>query len=824
MTLRTRSSNKNADFKVYYSKKIPQQAYFPHKRKTVRRRSTPEDGGKRQMVFLPEKMRIKSATTIEDSDEEADGLSMEEDMEAGGVLIEAEADCEKEEQCAAQMAKRKAKKRSSDVMQTDESDDDEPIRPTPKRRRNADSPKQVEAESGDGQDTANKVDRARTIRRQSTMTQLVDGRRPLPGVEEPEFRPVKRSPRLSWSGKGKSDKTAKYRKQQTLTQMVPRVRSADVSDEDMQESLSDFETEEKVSQEYGDAIARRLAQQGLHRAERNGDEKSISARKYEKGIQPVMDRRDDDELPAHPQDDPALVVQSVEDFMHQDCEDDYQPTLYIDASVTRTDRTTRPKSAAQRAAEAVTGRSGGASKSRFGLLSTPEKQRIREIASSQSPADSPLSTQLSSQKRNRSPLKERTRNLVNTPETPSSRKQVAFEVPSKEPIPPPTLRKFQSTILDSEDDDDDVIEEDVPSSGLRIAVGADTQAMLDQIDQACTHADGDESSSQGSTVLPQLRGNNEPSPELGEFHTQSKSLRRRTVSKEHSSQTAHTGGTEDPPLEDDGDATLLPVASSPSPHKERLNTSNATSSTEVELSTPAKELHSTPPINEAYLQDPSPSTPMVIQDNSSDEEDVPGPTPSPTRRRTPQQPLSTGIQQSTDLDGEPIQVPRSPSPHHETQQSHSSKAEQLLQSSWLSYSQYVGARPPQSASMHVDHDAFSYNATPRPPHHSVQSRLQPSGYHPSQATTVDEVTQRTPRKNRTQHLSSTHTTPHRVASSQPVISPSKPPPLFIPSSFPSPAKAVMEGWSSPLLGQTQRGYRSSQWASLEDFSIPPPPP
>lgn len=52
---------------------------------------------------------------------------------------------------------------------------------------------------------------------------------------------------------------------------------------------------------------------------------------------------------------------------------------------------------------------------------------------------------------------------------------------------------------------------------------------------------------------------------------------------------------------------------------------------------------------------------------------------------------------------------------------------------------------------------------------------------------------------------------------------SKPPPLFIPSSFPSPARVTMEGWSSPLLGRTGG---ESQWGqgSLEDFSIPAPPP
>jgi hypothetical protein len=92
----------------------------------------------------------------------------------------------------------------------------------------------------------------------------------------------------------------------------------------------------------------------------------------------------------------------------------------------------------------------------------------------------------------------------------------------------------------------------------------------------------------------------------------------------------------------------------------------------------------------------------------------------------------------------------------------------------------------------------------------------------SQATTVEEVT---PRKNRTQRIISASVTPHRIASSQDFFSPSKPPPLVIPSSFPSPAKARMEDWSSPVFGRTQDTYGLAyHGASLEDFSVPPPPP
>jgi hypothetical protein len=852
MTPRTRASNKDANFKVYYSKKVPQQIRFPHKSKTVRRRSTPvQDGsGKRQMVFLPEKMKIRRTETVGDSDAE-DG-----DMEEGGVAIDSQADGE-EQPRTARMTNRKGKKRSSDVMKADDSDDDEPVRPSPKRQRKDMLPKpnrrsrRVEAESDD----QNAIDRTRTLRRQSTMTQLVDGRKPLPGFEEPDFKPVKRSPRLSW-GKGRGGKAGKGRKQRTLTQMVPRAEI--MSDEDLEDTLGDLEAEERDSQAYGDAVAQRLARQEFHRADENSGTDSSVHLDADQGAHPAVgEGHGSHESLIHSHDVPEIVVQSVEDDMEVDYEDIYQPTQFIDAPATRKGRTPRRKTAAQardtRAGGHVPEKPVRASRPRFSFLATPEKNRIREIPSSQSPADSPLSTQVTPQKAPRSPLRRRSGNAVNVPETPSKRKQVTFEVSGKTPLPPPTLRKFESTIQDSEEEDDDIIEDYLPSSGRRIgahtqtvinnmnavkssrAVGADTQAMLDQIDRACADADEDsemmdDESSRDSTALPVLQGQHEPSPELGELHRQSSGLKGQRDPEDQSDQNSHkiTEGDQTHDEDEDEDSTVLPLARLFSPHEEQPIISDATTSTESELPEPA-ELHSTPPIIEAYVQDIFPSTPMVIQDDSLDEEDAPDPDPTPprsSRRILPQLP-STDIQQSADLDGEPIQVPRSPSPQHETQQSHSSKAELQLQSEWLSYTQYANARRPQPSSMRAAPDAFSYSATPhapRPTAPQLQQSHQLSGFHLSQATTVDEITQRTPRKNRTQHFSSTHTTPHRIASSQPVISPSKLPPLFVPSSFPSPEKAAIEGWSSPLLGQTQAPYRSSQWASLEDFSIPGPPP
>ncbi|KAH6865979.1 hypothetical protein BKA58DRAFT_366298 [Alternaria rosae] len=849
MTPKTRSSNQDADYKVYYSKKVPQQIRFPHKRKTVRRRSTPVHDGKRQMVFLPDKMRRQGTPVVADSDEESD-TDLEEDLEDGVVSIKAEVDEEEEEEeQQPARTKRKGKKRNSDGLQQEDNGEEGPVEPTSKRRRTAAPLKnnrrsrRVEAGADYKDDaTATKADRERTLRRQSTMTQLVDGRKPLPDDEEPSFQPVKQSSRLSWGGRGKSE-VKSDRKQRTLTQMIPGMRPQEImSDEDLDEILSDAEAEERASQTYGDAVAQRLAQQGFYRVEGNGARENIGADDAINDMeQNLEDKHIKKEPMANSQDTPELVVQSVEDEMDEDCEDSYKPTQFIEAPATRTTRATRrgkgPRVAETEQAFYAPQGQARTRKARFSLLSTPEKRRIREIPSSQSPADSPLSTQVSPQKLHRSPLKQRSDNSILAPETPSKRKQVTFKMPSKTPIPPPTLRKFESTIQDSEDEDDGVIEEDLPAVGPATgkAIGADTQAVLDRIDQACADANGEEvmedsASPQDSGDLPELRGDQEPSPELGDLQKQSSGRSSSTVAKSVAVKQEPGYDDDDYEDEEDDDATILPTVPFNPSNEERPIKSEANTSSEGELPLPEEQLRSTPPVIADLNQETCPSTPMAINDDSSEEaEEAPPPDPTPPRSSNVHAPLftSTDMHQSADLDGESIQVPRSPSPDHETQQSHSSKAEQQLHNEWFSYSQYVNARAPESSSMRAAPDAFSYNDTPRLPQNTApQSNHQPSGYHPSQATTVDEITQRTPRRKRIQHFSSTHTTPHRIASSQPAISPSKPPPLFIPSSFPSPEKVAAEGWSSPMFGMTQAagGYKSSQWASLEDFSIPPPPP
>jgi len=802
------------------------------------------------MVFLPDKMQRQSAEVVDDSDDSGD---LDTDAE------------ESVEEKITKASKQEGRKRSSDIINEEpDSEHDDSIANPSKRRCKTVSSKNhrrarcIRVSSDNEEDGEDNTNRERTLRRQSTMTQIVDGRKPLPGVEVPDFKPVKKTPRLSWSGKGKSSKKSQDQKQRTLTQMVPGMRPLEImSDDDLIEALSEVETEDKYDQAYGDAVAKRLAQQGLHQTGDNNGE-NLAIVKAGKHSNPKSTKKEERDNPTvDSQDITESVVQSVED----DCDDSYQPTQFIEAPSRRLNRATRRNTRGQASkpgeASDASQKPNRSTKTRFSLLSTPEKRRVREIPSSQSPADSPISTQVTPHKPNRSPLKQCMSNPNNAAaETPSKRKQVTFDMPSKTPMPP-KLRRFESTIQDSEDEDDDITEDDsfLPrrseqgfdgSVGVSVPgknIGADTQRMLDEIDRAC-----DEANATGDTIRPGsspelgdpliTRGYNESSPELGEVRKQSPGYRERAVQEEQqvdydkSTRIKQEFENED---EDDKHYTEDPSALMKPLHAGTPLKDDATISIKAEPLAHMEQLHSSPPTLDTDFQDTFLSPPMILPDDSSDEERSidRDPTPPRSSRRPLPQPTSADIQQSANHDDESVQVPRSPSLQHESQQSNSSKAEQQLQDEWLSYSQYVTVRPLASSSVRAVPDAFSYDATPRPPQKPAPPppQHQSSEHLPSQATTVDEITQRTPRTKRTQHISSTHTTPHRIASSQPIFpTPSKLPRLFIPSSFPSPGKTDTnaEEWSSPVMGMRQdvaRGnYKSSQWASIEDFSIPPPPP
>ncbi|KAL5115834.1 hypothetical protein ACEQ8H_006236 [Pleosporales sp. CAS-2024a] len=825
MTPRTRNGNRKAEPTVYCSKKVPQQTYFPHRRKTVRRPPELVQDGSEKMRAASGEKKLQRVNTIQDSENESEA-ALEEDSEHQPTRI--------------RTAKAQAKKRSRSILDADDGSAVKMRNPTPKRRRTATprsiaSSKRVKAESEDGQNSApasagQKAPKHRTLKRQSTMTQLVDGRRPLSDTEEPEFKPIKRRSRLSWSGQ--KSKT-RDKQQRTLTQMIPGMRPLGaLSDSEMEAGATDAETEEKESQAYGEAIAARFAQEGGKEEQSHCIEQSSASNTApceQSGETHSRERNKADDL-EQVLDVPLLVLNSVEDLSNDDEEESYQPTQFIDAPITRTRRsfqqTGNEKQDALRTAVPLSTNLRTKRESKFGLLATPEKRRIREIPSSQSPADSPLSTQGSPSKRHRSPLAECSSNNSRVADTPTRSKQVTFRGPFKGSVSRPALRRFRSTIQDSEDEneDEDLIETqkadtsrrmsvDVQSSsrdsevfGCINGVGKETQIMLAHIDEACTRPGG--ATDQSCAVR---QASQKSSLEQGQIQSHASfgedDLRRNVRSSERTPRTRvaeqEWGDVEVLDFTTQAQATQAEMSSI-----EQVEAAGAG----MELPVATNQVPSSPPLLQQRVEETYPSTPMVIMDLSDEEDQIASTLRRTGTSRAPQT-FRTDIQHSSELDEQLMQVPQS---QRDTQQSHSSKAEQQLHNEWFSYSQYVQKRPPASSSMDVAHDKFSYHATPMPP--QTVPRRAPNNY-TSQATTVDEVT---PRKRKTQHVHSANTTPHKVASSQSVMSPSKPPPLFIPSSFPSPNKARMEEWSSPVMGYTQ--MISETGGSLEDFSIPPPPP
>ncbi|KAH7383364.1 hypothetical protein BKA66DRAFT_417829, partial [Pyrenochaeta sp. MPI-SDFR-AT-0127] len=767
MTPRTRSSNNDASHKVYRSRKITRQAFFPHKRKVARRRSTqvPDESGKRQMVFLPEIMRAQGMDVVMDSDEDGDEEDMESEIKDERIATSL-APCK--EPSLTDTTKRSDRERRRSTIEKNNKENDNFVGPAPKRKRNVEDNR----------------DRSHALRRQSTMTQLVHGRRPLSIIEKPNTQLVKSSPRLNWSGRG--SKKGNGKQQRTLTQMIPSMRPPEVvSDDDVADSLSDREKQDRENQEYGGAVLQRLAQQGLHKFE-NVVFDAATAEHIEHDLQslPEYGHYGKEQSPRFPA-ATSHVLQSIEGLAGEDNRNIYQPTQFIDAPTKRARRVSRRQPKIHQKLGSIIppqAQSLKAYKYKFTMLSTPERRNIREIPSSQSPADSPLSTQASPQKVCRSPSKECSGGVINTLETPLTSKQVAFQELTDVYNIPPTLKRFHSTIQDSEDEDGTMIEEDVPSS------------------------------------------HHEMYHRLGEQPKDAKEIQNAGAPEQYLGQTTCTTHTQEAPQ--DVKTFDVVAADLTLSHQGKPGALFEPVSDQVASSVPIEELHRTSSFVDLYPQDTFPSTPMAIGDVSSSEEAYLDSTPPSESRPMGLLPASTNIQPFLDADGETAQVSHSPLIQHETQVSYSSKAEQQLQKEWLSYSQYNNACPPQSSSMNALQDTFSYNATPNYPHPVAPQALpRPSGYHPnpSQATTVDEVT---PRKDRVQRTTSAHVTPDGAAHPQlSFTSPTRPPPLVLPSSFLSPAISSLESWSSLTYSRTQDDLRSSQFlASLEDFSIPLPPP
>ena len=783
MPVTTRSKNSNVSSRIYRPKNVPKQKHFPHRRKIVRRPDGVQDtSGKKQMRFLPEKM--KRQNTIQDSEDEGLDLETEtEDETEGGVLVKNEPTLAE----ANPATGRGTKRNSGAVTKTAEDGQINLAQVSPKRRRKSSTSnrrKPIEPTHKGHAEYEREGHIKPKFQRQSTMTQIIDGRQPLSGSSDPEFKPVKRSLRTSLGGRN-SKQSSKDRKQRTLTQMVPGLVPINIGTEgEVEQDPIDIEAEERESQEFNDEVARRLMEDGF--LQQASDSVLADSSHRTPVVTPIVQESADIHVAA-----PDVPISQVSD---DEDEDEYHPTQHIDAPATNKCGTLRATT--RKLIPGVSNKGQTPARTRFGLLSTPEKRKVLEIPSSQSPPESPLSTQDTPHKLKRIPLKPRSANSIKAIESHSKGKQVSFQNGPQKQTPRPTLRKFASTIPDSEDEGEELTDSEEAAAG--VSIGAETQAMLHAIDQACANTSKDAAWAETSEELggPVSGCANERFEELGD--------------------------QDDRPIVEDGnsdDVELSPLPlSSPLKKPKRGNVISR------KESPPCIPIPSSPPIEDLQTQTP---TPQSAEDGVSCKEE-------PAFVRPSRKNLSSPIpapKQHESQDASPlhdIQVPRSPP---DTQTSRYSEAAQQLHSEYQAYSQYRFPGPPAS-SMHVSHDpGFSYQASPfpsKPPtlHHASSSA------HISQATTVDITQVTTPRKLKAQAPKSASVTPHKVFSSQPIISPSKPPPLFIPSSFPSPTRVVMEGWSSPIV-EKKEGLREDEseeygtWrgeASIEEFSIPPPPP
>lgn len=856
MPAETRKSNKDASFKVYYSKKIPQQKYFPHRRKIVRHKEDVASAplrDPRQMTFLPEMMRAPRNSTQNTprntprrisegvvGDSEEDEEEEEEDMsslEPEGEVGSGSGSPEKRKRSIEKGGRKE--KRDSDVVKQEEGEEDEdPVLPAPKRRRAAaNKPRRAPARPKSTATTQNssaapedseheELEPSKPrLRRQSTMTQFVEERRPGSEDEEPVFKPVKRS--STTRGKSKGSK-GRDKKQRTLTQMVPRAAPVEDSEEETEEDVVDdgaydnalaehltrsgvFESFDGTGDGRGEDATENSAVRGGARPWAEAEAEAIPRAEAAPGTESEAGR---EAIAPEPASLESVLQINMADI-DEDTEDDYFPTQHIEAPTLTSRRTSRriSKNVNAELASTAEGKSTPkrAKKSRFGQLATPERRKIHEIPSSQSPPQSPLSA-FASPATARSPLKPRSGNVQDTP---SKRKQVTFQdrVAEVEPRSAPR-RKFGSMVQDSEDEDEneeeletqeteenqeeefdigaetqaiiDGIEQSAPGRDI----GAETQALLGQIDQACANAEEDvggghrDSSEELGAQEPQAR-NYEESQELG-IQWNGDDTEDVATSTEHgASYRSEQTGIKREVEETEESTPTLPVAS-----VEHHELSGATGSVDVqrtlvdstEILVPTKvksEPNTHPPLSPIPIDDAiesadeAPQTPQHALSNSI-QHSLSNPTQPPHSNPTQHPPSHITV----DLDGHPLATQSQRPDTQNSTHSHSSKAEQQLHSeSWLPYTQLANLRNqgPPSASMAVVQDTSNYQATPFP-NPAICALAPPAwsahGSDASQATTcvMDDVDVdgeigrspfATPRKPRSgSRVGSAHTTPH----------------------------------------------------------------
>lgn len=277
-------------------------------------------------------------------------------------------------------------------------------------------------------------------KRQQTLTQMIHGVRPTPGYED--NRKI-----LALKRKRGNMKTGEKR-QQTLTQMTHGLMLIPMASDNEDEDDND-------DNGYTLAIEQHLAGHGIHKPSHERSPPKSPVHQHLGTLKRLHEWMTNQETQAHHHSNHVASL--------------HRPTKV---------KTENPK--------------------------TPPRRRLLEIPSSQSPPESPLSTQKSTERHSRYPLEERSSNPQDLLESPSkgriaatSNQAIRKLVPQTNKVvkgertgfsPTPLHRIFQSTIQDS-DEEEELGSDDEDTDTNSHTIGDETQAVTNQIDPACTNTD-----------------------------------------------------------------------------------------------------------------------------------------------------------------------------------------------------------------------------------------------------------------------------------------------------------------------------------------------
>ena len=277
-------------------------------------------------------------------------------------------------------------------------------------------------------------------KRQQTLTQMIHGVWPTPGYED--------NRKILALKRRRGNMKTEEKWQQTLTQMThgltPTLMASDDEDED-----------ENDDNGYTLAIEQRLAGHSIHKPSNERNPPKYPVHQHPRTLEHLHEWMTNQETQAHHLSDHVASLR--------------RPTKV---------KTENPK--------------------------TPPRRRLLEIPSSQSPPESPLSTQKSTERYSRYPLEERSSNPQGLLESPSKGRIAATSNPAIRKLvpqpnkvvkgertsfsPTPLHRNFQSTIQDS-DEEEELGSDDEDTDTNNHVIGNEAHAATNQIDPVRTNAD-----------------------------------------------------------------------------------------------------------------------------------------------------------------------------------------------------------------------------------------------------------------------------------------------------------------------------------------------